>query len=208
MVISLYPYICKYGKFPVGHPTVYVGTDCPPDCLDREGIIKCKVLPPRKLYHPVLPYKSNSILMFRLWCAYANTMNQGNCTHSDGRCIVGTWVADEVRKAIEMGYGVVDMFTFWECSVTCYDKGTSSGGLFAEYINMFQKLKQQSSGYPSWFQSEEDMDRYVEDYQCAEGIALDKVSISKNAGQRTEKTEIELCGKSGRKTRTRPRQPL
>jgi len=28
-VISLYPYICKYGKFPVGHPEAYVGEDCP-----------------------------------------------------------------------------------------------------------------------------------------------------------------------------------
>jgi len=28
-VISLYPYICKYGKFPVGHPKVYVDADCP-----------------------------------------------------------------------------------------------------------------------------------------------------------------------------------
>jgi hypothetical protein len=28
-VISLYPYICKYGKFPVGHPEVNVGADCP-----------------------------------------------------------------------------------------------------------------------------------------------------------------------------------
>jgi len=54
-VISLYPYICKYVKFPLGHPKVYVGADCPPDCLDRESIIKCKFLPPRKLYHPVLP---------------------------------------------------------------------------------------------------------------------------------------------------------
>jgi hypothetical protein len=40
-VIILYPYICKYAKFPVGHPEVYVGADCPPDCVDREGIIKC-----------------------------------------------------------------------------------------------------------------------------------------------------------------------
>jgi len=40
-VISLHPYICKYDKFAVGHPKVYVGADCPPDCLDREGIMKC-----------------------------------------------------------------------------------------------------------------------------------------------------------------------
>jgi len=34
-VISLYPYICKYGEFPLVHPKVYVGADCPPDCSDR-----------------------------------------------------------------------------------------------------------------------------------------------------------------------------
>jgi len=68
-VISLYTYIWKYGKFPVGHPKVYVGADCPPDCLDMEGIIKCKVLPSRKLYHPVLSYKSISKLMFLLCSA-------------------------------------------------------------------------------------------------------------------------------------------
>ena len=36
--ISLYPYICEYGKFPVGHPKVYVVADCPPDCLDGRGL--------------------------------------------------------------------------------------------------------------------------------------------------------------------------
>ena len=97
-VISLYPYICKYGKFPVGHSEVYVGADCPPDCLDREGVIQCKVLPPRELYHPVLPYKSNSKLMFPLCSSCADTVNQDDCTHSDERCIVGTWVVDEGRR--------------------------------------------------------------------------------------------------------------
>jgi len=104
-VISLYPYICKYGKLSLGHPKVYVGADCPPDCFDREGIIKCKVLPPRRLYHPVLPYKSNSKLMLPLCSASADTMNQGKCTHYDEeRCIFVTCVLDEVRKAVEMGY--------------------------------------------------------------------------------------------------------
>jgi len=76
-VISLYPYICKYGKFPAGHPDVYVGADSPLDCLDREGIIKCSVLLPRKLYHPVFPYKSNSKVMFTLCSTCGDTMNQG-----------------------------------------------------------------------------------------------------------------------------------
>jgi len=48
--LSLYPYICKYDKFPSGPPKVNVGEECRPDCLDRDGIIKRKVLPSRKLY--------------------------------------------------------------------------------------------------------------------------------------------------------------
>jgi len=99
--------------------------------------------------------------------------------------MVGTWVVDEVRKAVDMGYGVMDVFAFCEFEVTFFDKGTNTGGMFEEYVNMFLKLKQESSGYPSWIQSEEDKDRCIEDYRRAEGIALDKTSISKNAGQRT-----------------------
>ena len=49
---------------------------------------------------------------------------------------------DEVRKAVEMGNGLVDLFEFWEYEVTCYYKDTSSVDLFAEYFNMFLKFKQ------------------------------------------------------------------
>jgi hypothetical protein len=150
-VISLYPYICKYGKFPVGHPELDVGAECPPDCVEREGIINCKILLPRELYHSVLPYKSNSKLMFPLCSACADTMNQDDCTHSDEeRCIVETWVVDEARKAVEMGYRLMDVYEFWEYAVTCFDKETNSGGLFAEYVNILLNLKQESSGYSSW----------------------------------------------------------
>jgi len=89
---------------------VYVGADFPPDCLNRKGVIKSKVLPPRGLYHSVFPYKSNSKLIFLLCTACVDTMNQDDCTHSDEeRCIVGTWVVDEVRKAVEMGYDLMDV---------------------------------------------------------------------------------------------------
>jgi hypothetical protein len=170
----------------MGHPKVYVDADCPSDCVDREVIIKCKVLAPRELYHPVLTYKSNSKLIFPLFSTCADTVNQDNCTHSDEeRCIVGTWVVDEVRKAVEMGYRLEDVYEFWKYEVTCFDKDTNSGGLFAEYLNMVLKLKQESSGYPSWVQSEGQKDEYIEDYRRSEGIALSKTSISKDSGQRT-----------------------
>jgi hypothetical protein len=97
----------------VCHPEVYVGVDCPLDCVDREGIMKCNVLPPRELHHSVLPYKSNSKVMFPLCSACADTMNQDDCTHSgEGRCIVETWLVDEVRKVVEMGYKVMDVYEF------------------------------------------------------------------------------------------------
>ena len=72
-----------------------------------------------------------------------------------------------------------------EYSLTCFDRDTNSVCRIAEYVNVFLKLKPESSGFPSWVQNEDDKDRYIEDYRLSEGIVLDKASISKNSGQRT-----------------------
>jgi len=80
--ISLYLYSCECGKFPIGHPKIYVGADCPPDCFVREVITKFKVLPRRKPYHPVLLYKklqTHVPLGFSLFRRY----ELGRFTHSD-----------------------------------------------------------------------------------------------------------------------------
>ena len=55
-VMSLYPYICKYVKFPVGHPIIHVGNECKDmeACLRMDGLIKCTTVPPEKLFQPVL----------------------------------------------------------------------------------------------------------------------------------------------------------
>jgi len=92
---------------------------------------------------------------------------------------------NKVRKTVDMGYGLVDVFEFWEYEVTCLDKDTNSGGIFTEYVNMILKLKQESSVYAFRVQSVEHKDKYIEDFRRAEGIVIDKTSISKNAGQRT-----------------------
>ncbi|CAC5373324.1 unnamed protein product [Mytilus coruscus] len=55
---SLYPSVNKYCKYPIGHPITY--TDISVDDYIKNnyfGIMKCKILPPKGLYHPVLPYK-------------------------------------------------------------------------------------------------------------------------------------------------------
>jgi len=72
-------------------------------------------------------------------------------------------VFKEVRNAIEMGYSLMNVLEVWEYEVTCFDRGTKSWGLFADYVIMYVKLKKESSGYPSWLQSEADKDKYIED---------------------------------------------
>jgi G:T-mismatch repair DNA endonuclease (very short patch repair protein) len=59
-VMSLYPYICKYFKFIVGHPVIHVGDSCKDKeaCFRMDGLIKCSIVPPETLYHPVLPFPS------------------------------------------------------------------------------------------------------------------------------------------------------
>jgi hypothetical protein len=58
-VMSLYPYICRYFNFPVGHPVNHVGAARREKkvYLRMDGLIKCSIVPPEILYHPVLPFR-------------------------------------------------------------------------------------------------------------------------------------------------------
>jgi hypothetical protein len=60
-IMSLFPYICKYFKFPIGNPNIHVGDACADKeaCLRMNGLIKCTIVPPNELYHPVLPHRHN-----------------------------------------------------------------------------------------------------------------------------------------------------
>jgi len=53
--MSLYLYICKYFKFPVGYPIIHVGDECKniEECLRICGLIKFSIVPLETLYHPV-----------------------------------------------------------------------------------------------------------------------------------------------------------
>ena len=42
---------------------------------------------------------------------------------------------DEVRKAIEMGSVLMNVIEFLEYEITCFDRGTNSGGLLAECVS-------------------------------------------------------------------------
>ncbi|KAJ8954631.1 hypothetical protein NQ317_002426 [Molorchus minor] len=125
-VCSLYPWVCKYGKFPIGHPKVHVGEECKQTNLKTtNGLIKCKILPPEELYHPVLPTKMNDKLMFVLCRVCGETMNDKECNHSEtDRALTGTWVIDEIVKAIEKGYKLLETYEIWKYEVLQFNKAT------------------------------------------------------------------------------------
>jgi hypothetical protein len=64
-VTSLYPWVNKNGKYPVGHPEIIVN----PDDQNIEhyfGMAKVDILPPFELYHPVLPQRQKGKLTIPL----------------------------------------------------------------------------------------------------------------------------------------------
>jgi G:T-mismatch repair DNA endonuclease (very short patch repair protein) len=83
-VVSLYPTVQNYDEFPIGHPVKIIpkpGTSFNPNWF---GIMRCKILPPRGLYHPVLPYKQKTNgahkLLFGLCRTCMNKIDQ-DCSH-------------------------------------------------------------------------------------------------------------------------------
>ncbi|XP_023017938.1 uncharacterized protein [Leptinotarsa decemlineata] len=182
-VCSLYPWVCKYGKFPIGHPKVYVGDECQSfDWCNMNGIIKCTILPPQNLFHPVLPMKMNDKLMFVLCQTCGETLSD-ECQHNTAeRALTGTWVLDEVKKAREMGYEMLRIHEIWSYNITKFDKLAGTSGLFTEMMNKFVKIKQQASGWPK---NCTEKDKYIEEFFIKEGIELDRSDIVENPGLRS-----------------------
>jgi DNA polymerase type B, organellar and viral len=107
-VCSLYPYICKTGTFPIGHPKILTENFNYSDLAARKytGIIKCTVIPPRGLFHLVLPARFNGKLLFAL-CRTCAAQQLSDCDHDDdARAITGEWVSLELYAAMDRGYRV------------------------------------------------------------------------------------------------------
>ena len=181
---SLYPWVNKTCKYPVGHPEVITSDFKEID--QYFGIAKVRILPPRGLYHPVLPYKSNGKLKFPLCktCAEKESPSLCGCSDKD-RTMTGTWCTPELQTAIRLGYRVLKIYEVYHWKdTTQYDAETKEGGLFASYINTFLKYKQEASGPPNWIKTPEDAKEYIDRYFEKEGVSLDGEKIEKNPGMR------------------------
>ena len=186
-VTSLYPWVNKYCCYPTGHPKVITQFDDPTDLADFFGLVKLTILPPRGLYHPVLPMRQGGKLTFPLCRLCVETemprpMHERSslCPHSnDERCLTGTWCTPEVREAIARGYVTVKLHEVWH-----FPPEQRRTGLFANYVNRWLKAKTESSGYPRWADTDEKKLEYRNAFLDREGIWLDCSLISKNAGRK------------------------
>ena len=184
-VTSLYPWVNKTSIYPKGHPR-FIFNPGHTDIHQYFGLIQCKILPPRELYHPVLPYRHDDKLLFPL-CGRCvkEEMDKPlldrsyHCPHPDEeRALTSTWCSPELQKAVELGYQVLYIYEVWHFDDTCQ-------GLFRDYVNTWLKIKQEASGWPKDDMSEQAKQDYIQKYFEHEGIQLEYDQIKKNPGLRT-----------------------
>lgn len=111
----------KNCRFPTGAPKVLTAEEIDEVLPWRQaadnpymGILKVRVVAPRALRRPLLPYRTESSgrLVFPLCARCAEECNQTRrCRHSEER---RAWVAPythcELNKALELGYVVTNVF--------------------------------------------------------------------------------------------------
>ena len=185
-ITSLYPWVNKNATYPIGHPQI-ITQPRDQSITSYFGLATVDILPPTNLYHPVLPVRCNQKLTFPL-CGKCVEEEQKKpllqrryyCNHSDDeRILRGTWCTPEIEKAMEKGYVIKHIHEVWH-----FPESQRKTGLFAEYVDKWLRLKQESAGWPSWCETLEQKREYILDYEQKEGIRLDVANIAKNPGRK------------------------
>ena len=183
---SLYPWVNKYGTYPLDHPTILKNPE--EQNIDRYfGVAKVDIIAPEGLFHPVLPMKIDDKCMFTLcaactWQQLDQPWHQRTnlCKHSDEqRKMTGTWCTEELKMAVQKGYRILKIHEVWH-----WGESQRKTGLFAPYVNKFLKAKQEASGWPSDCVTDQQKAEYVTEYGKHEGIQLDKDKIEVNPGRK------------------------
>ena len=163
---SLYPAVLKYQHYLVGHPNRIVDNFLPlalekcPGGMSLQpmqgttleipyfGVIKAKILPPKRLLYPILPVRINSKLIFPLCYKCSMLHSNGSCECKDNECsLIHMWTPPKVEFAINHGYRIVDIYEVlhWE-RFEMIGMKSKKGGIFNNYINMFLTIKAEASG--------------------------------------------------------------
>ena len=185
-VCSFYPFICNRGKYPIGHPKIYVGWE---ECRRIMGIKNdlFQVNGLKKLIPSLITGKNHGKLIFPLCRTCCEQMTQEDCPHQDQneRVLRGTWVSEEIKEALKLGYTIQRVYEIWQYQMTQYNQNEHKGGIFAEYINEVFAQKTMASGFLPGYLSEKDKDEYVKELEIKVAISLNKDAIQHNAGLRS-----------------------
>ena len=164
------------------------------------GFVRCKVLPPKQLYIPVLPFSHEGKLYFPLCRACCIAKKQSSCDHEDDeRCLEGTFTTIELIKAVDMDYSIIEVY-----EILHYE--AKSKTLFKDYNKTWLKVKTESSGYPPDLFTDEMKQQFIVDFKAREDVDLDPTNMEKNPGMRfiSKLMLNSLWGKFGQK----PNQPI
>ncbi len=172
---SLYPSINVSEDYPIGHPEIITSKFQP--LSEYFGVISCRVLAPQNLRSAVLPQKMNNKLIFALCRTCAETSQTTICRHSiDERAFTGTWVTEEVKRAVRKGYRLLDMYCVHHFK-------ERSKKLFDEYMRLFYKIKVAASGNPC--STVEELQELIIQLKIREGIDIDASEFVRNPGKRS-----------------------
>ena len=157
-VTSLYPWVNRYALYPVGHPIILTDIQHV-DISQYFGLCKVTVIPPRGLFHPVLPYRYGGKLVFQLSKTCMETEmdkplweRRATCPHDDAqRAMTGTWCTPEVVEAVEQGYRIERIHEVWQ-----FPPNQRKIKVFSSYVDTWLRLKTESNGYPRWANTDED----------------------------------------------------
>ena len=182
-VTSLYPWVNKNCLYPIGHAQI-ITQPVDQSLNSYFGIATVDILPPLVCFTLSCPCVSVTKLTFPL-CRSCVQEEQAQpmlhrTHHSDvDRMLRGTWCTPELVKAVEKGYTLLKIHEVWH-----FPEDQRRTGLFADCVNTWLKLKQESVGWPGWCQIEEQKPDYILRYQEREGIRLDINHIAKNPGRK------------------------
>ena len=201
-VTSLYPWVNKTKEYPLGHPTILYEPENQ-DLASYFGLALVTILPPRRLFHPVLPVRHGGKLTFPLCMACVRTEQPKDMFERSARChhanqdrqLQGTWCTPELEKAVELGYQLIRIHEVWH-----FPPNQRKTGLFADYVNTWLKIKQESAGWPRWCQTDEQKQQYLQQYQEREGITLEQVEKNPGRKQVAKLMLNSFWGKFGERT--------
>uniref|UniRef100_A0A914VZL6 DNA-directed DNA polymerase n=1 Tax=Plectus sambesii TaxID=2011161 RepID=A0A914VZL6_9BILA len=147
-----------------------------------EGIDEVQGAATKKTAASSTSYKTAGKLLFPLCKSCCKGKNQEICNNSEEeKAFWGTWCTNEIYKALKLGYEVLKIVEVWHFEEwSTYNGKDDSTGLFTKYVNRFLKIKVEASGWPGWVKTDEDREKYIENYKKREGIPLDKEKIETN----------------------------